>query len=207
MDIILKDEKWYWPDSEAGNNSWKHQSNSANLFTKINPYLKGNNVAIQAGGNCGLILSQFVDHFHHIYTFEPDPVNFMCLTMNVTSPKVIKLQACVGNDNTMVGISNEIPDIGAVHVSGTGYVPSFKIDDLPLSDCNLIQLDVEGYEYSALLGAKETIKKFSPVICAEWYEPWAQRFGIHRGMWNAFFTFMGYTHVLSDGQDEIYIKK
>lgn len=207
MAIIIKDDRWYWPDGVAGDNSWNHQHTSANLFELIKPHLKGNSTVIQAGGNCGYVLSQFVPHFRHIYTFEPDPVNFICLTMNVTEPHVIKMQACLGDTVKMVSISSEIPDIGAFHVDATpGYIPTFKVDDFKLDQCDLIQLDVEGFEYMALKGAEETIRKFRPVICAEWYDQWAYRFGVTRSQWDYFFKGFGYTLVHTEGNDEIYAR-
>ena len=48
-----------------------------------------------------------------------------------------------------------------------GYRAVIPIDSLPLSSCDLIQLDIEGYELEALKGAKETIEKFNPVIVVE----------------------------------------
>ena len=47
------------------------------------------------------------------------------------------------------------------------YWPIHRIDDLNLTQCDLIHLDIEGYEYFALLGAMSTIKKYSPVIALE----------------------------------------
>jgi hypothetical protein len=48
-----------------------------------------------------------------------------------------------------------------------GIVPQMMIDDLVLTECDFIWLDIEGYEIFALRGATETIKKFKPVIFAE----------------------------------------
>jgi len=45
-------------------------------------------------------------------------------------------------------------------------VNTIKIDDLNLKP-DLIKLDIEGYEYKALLGAVKTIKKFKPIIYIE----------------------------------------
>lgn len=41
------------------------------------------------------------------------------------------------------------------------------IDDLDLESCDLIQLDVEGYEHEVLTGAIKTIEKFKPTISVE----------------------------------------
>ena len=52
-------------------------------------------------------------------------------------------------------------------MSGPGIVPVILLDDFALDGCNLIHLDVEGYEAMALLGAESTIKKYHPVIVVE----------------------------------------
>jgi len=52
----------------------------------------------------------------------------------------------------------------------TGVVwgtPTLMIDDLKLNHCDLICLDVEGYETPALIGACQTIEKHSPIILTE----------------------------------------
>jgi hypothetical protein len=56
---------------------------------------------------------------------------------------------------------------GTFQVSGKGTIPVLRIDDLLLESCDLIHLDIEGFEGVALQGAKETIKKFKPIICLE----------------------------------------
>ena len=45
-----------------------------------------------------------------------------------------------------------------------------SIDQLGLNNCDLIHLDIEGGEYDALMGAEQTIKRFSPLICLEWFQ-------------------------------------
>jgi hypothetical protein len=47
------------------------------------------------------------------------------------------------------------------------YVPMITVDSLGLDDIDLMQLDLEGYEYDALVGAKETIERNKPVIIVE----------------------------------------
>ena len=45
-------------------------------------------------------------------------------------------------------------------------VHTIKIDDLNLKP-DVVKLDIEGYEFNALLGARKTIKRFKPVIYIE----------------------------------------
>jgi hypothetical protein len=47
------------------------------------------------------------------------------------------------------------------------YIPMITIDSLGLDDIDLMQLDLEGFEYDALVGARETIERCKPVIIVE----------------------------------------
>jgi len=165
---------------------------------------------IQAGGNCGYLLSSFVDHFNIIYTFEPDPINFYCLNQNVTSPNVIKMQSCIGNDPTPVSTQQLIRpgrpnDTGGVHIAGSGFTPVIIIDNLNLPECDLIQLDVEGYEFNALLGMVNTIKKYKPVLCIEFCEKWLNRYNNSSENVLELLTSLGYKLVDEYGVDKIFV--
>tara|TARA_B000000557_G_scaffold174219_1_gene141825 strand:+ start:679 stop:1419 length:741 start_codon:yes stop_codon:yes gene_type:complete len=41
------------------------------------------------------------------------------------------------------------------------------VDDLKLKTVNFIKIDIEGFEYKALLGAQKTLKKYKPIIYIE----------------------------------------
>ncbi len=207
--VTLKENKWVWPIIDE--NSWEGQNNLTELSNKILPFLKSKKLMVQAGGNCGFLLSTFIEHFDTIYTFEPDPVNFYCLNQNVTSPKVIKLQSCLGNVPYPVKTQQLIRegrkhDIGGVHVNGDGVTPTLTIDSLNLPYCDLIQLDVEGYELNALKGAVKTINKFNPVLCIEFCEKWLNRYDTSSQHIFDFMSEINYIEVESYGVDKIFIK-
>jgi hypothetical protein len=62
--VTLKDNKWVWPLSDE--NSWIGQNEFQDLAKWVLPYVKDKNIMIQAGGNCGFMLSNFVEHFNTI---------------------------------------------------------------------------------------------------------------------------------------------
>jgi hypothetical protein len=64
--VVLKDNKWIWPVSDKS--SWNGQNESIDIADKIIPYVKNKNIMIQAGGNCGFLLSKFVEHFNTVKT-------------------------------------------------------------------------------------------------------------------------------------------
>ena len=206
--VVKKDNKWFWPSSDE--NSWKYQNQFNKLADYVLPYVNEKNIMIQAGGNCGFLLSTFTNHFNYVYTFEPDPINFYCLNQNINTPNVIKLQCCLGNDNMPVKIQqlfreNKPNDTGGVHIIGKGFTPSIKIDDLNLPDCNLIQLDVEGYELEALLGGINTIKKYKPVLCVEFCEKWLNRYNTNSDKILELLKELNYINVKDYGVDKIFI--
>ena len=84
---------------------------------------------------------------------------FYCLNLNVTSPNVFKYQSCLGNSRDLVALKIKAKNRGKNFVNGSGVIPTLLIDDLNLEVCDLIHLDIEGYELFALQGAIKTIKK------------------------------------------------
>lgn len=185
-DKIKKIENnWWWPKddgidkndgSETKQSCWNYMLSQPDLPLLLSDHVENKNVVVQAGGNCGFYVKQYAEIFQTVYTFEPDPVNFYCLNLNVTEENVFKIQACLGASRGTVGLDNYLPDVGATHVKGEGKVPVFLIDDLNLSACDLIHLDVEGFELFALQGAKKTIELFKPVICFEHHDGWSGRY-------------------------------
>lgn len=205
---IFKNSSGYtWPIN--GEYTWNALNRELDHVSHIAPHLSKKNVMVQAGGNCGLVVRPFVDIFQKIYTFEPDPVNFYCLNLNLPFTNVNKIQACLGDSHQMVGLANIFDnDVGGYHVSQGDTTPTLKIDDLELTECDLIMLDVEGYELNALRGGIETIKKYKPVICVEVFDEWLSRFDATSIKINDFFNQeINYTLVGKYSSDHIYVPK
>ena len=90
-------------------------------------------------------------------------------------------------------------------MAGSGYTPTIVVDNLNLPGCDLIQLDVEGYELNALLGAVETIKKYKPVLCIEFCEKWLNRYNNSLEKVLDLVHSLGYKLVDEYGVDKIFI--
>lgn len=134
---------------------------------------RGRTAAVQAGGNLGVYPKRLAESFSAVYTFEPSQDCMSVLMANAPAPNVIAIRAAVGFERKLVGLSRERRDgkrnahEGITYVSGTGLVPTLRIDDLALPVCDLIALDVEGMELDALEGAVETIHRCRPVLLVE----------------------------------------
>lgn len=161
-------EKWNWITKDRGAfdgplGDWIESHRDA--YTK---YLKGHQLVIQAGGNCGMYPMLFSQMFESVYTFEPDPLNFYTLVQNCQCDNIVKIQAALGNDHRMIGLAKGPEDnVGMHKIAEKGIIPQLCIDDFDWPACDLIQLDIEQYEIYALRGAVETIKCHRPVISVE----------------------------------------
>lgn len=161
-------QEFYWPDHD---NEHPVILNLAKDIQRVLHYVKNWDVCIQAGGNVGVWAKRLSPLFKAVYTWEPDPENFNCLVKNVPEANVIKFNCCLGLERGMVrvGSPNKAHDknCGAYQVLGEGITPVMRIDDLSLPACDLLYLDIEGYELFAVQGAFKTIKKYHPVISIE----------------------------------------
>lgn len=190
---------WVWPTKDYA--CWDWLQNEKDLPSRIFKKCINKRVVVQAGGNCGFYVKQYAELFDVVYTFEPDPQNFFCLSQNVENSNVIKFQACVGDAHQLVGITHKKANVGVGHVNGVGIFPTLKIDDLNLEVCDLIHLDIEGYELFAIKGAVETINRCSPIIALEWLNH-VQHFGVSQTELLHLLTNLGYKEI-----DQIYHEK
>lgn len=164
-EIELRDG-WWWP--KADTEAWVAIRGEVGDIEEIMNYVKGRECVVQAGGNCGMWPKRYAALFKNVHTFEPDETNRTCLLRNVTEGNVSIWPCAVGNARE--GVTMEIRwDVnrGANRIIPGGVIPMMRIDDLELSSCDLIQLDVEGFEHQAVVGALKTIKKFKPTVVLE----------------------------------------
>ena len=125
--------------------------------------------AIQAGGNIGIYPAALAQRFTRVYTVEPDAANFAALQINTSNQqKIIARRAAFGKERGRAAIDQIQPDnIGAHQIQQGDEFEVITIDSLGVTDCDLLQLDVEGSEHEALLGAIATIEASWPVITLE----------------------------------------
>lgn len=126
---------------------------------------------VQAGGAAGVWPKRFAMVFDHVMTFEPNPLCFECLIKNAPESNVYHYPFALGSHDDVCEMA--IPpkhdnNVGAWYARvGVGAIPVRHLDAFALVDVGLIQLDVEGGELAALIGAQETIARCRPVIVLE----------------------------------------
>jgi FkbM family methyltransferase len=126
-------------------------------------------VAVDIGSHLGFWSRHFCEIFQTVHSFEPSELYGNLLSLN--SPKSIIHRYALG-DKVDEGYLF-VPDVnsGAAFIAHTikGHqkISIRTLDSFNFDMVDLIKIDCEGYEYPVILGALETIKKCSPVICIE----------------------------------------
>ena len=162
-------DTWCWPDKDKKLiQVLEHVAD----IDYIMQFVGDPRVCVQAGGACGVWPYRFSQFFDRVYTFEPQPDNYECLLENLSGCyRVIPQHAPLSDDVQTYSIKNdshELENFGAGYaVADPKGLQSVTIDSLKLDCCDLIQLDIEGFELRALMGGMDTIEAFSPVIVLE----------------------------------------
>lgn len=170
-------------------------NNPATFPYDVVEYVPNRKCVIQAGGNSGLYAKIYSKFFDVVYTFEPDPVWFACLTHNVTETNVYKFQCCLGDNSISLDVATPSwhnDNYGAIRVTGPGNVPQMTIDSFNTKP-DLIHLDIEGYEFFALRGAAETLRKHKPIVVIEVNDVMCQVYGHMAADIDNFLEQFGYT--------------
>lgn len=171
----------------------------------------GRAVCVHAGGNIGVYAESLCEEFDAVYTFEPDADMFRKLMVNVGDREnLVAMRAALGDQPAFVGTTRARRDSkrgpvhdALTHISGPGIVPTLRLDSLGLEALDVLWLDVEGHEYDAILGAKNTIHKHRPVIVVEINEQCEIR-GIKPDDLRTLIRMTGYDFVTRIKADEVY---
>jgi FkbM family methyltransferase len=198
--ISLKNGAW-WPSKDimciAAMNNVEEE---VKLLLK---YVEKFDFCVQAGGNVGMWPKELAKHFKTVLTFEPDYVNFKCLDRNVQEPNVLKVQSALSDKRTTGALHREEINCGAHYMQEGAEFPVMALNSYPLEALDLIQLDIEGFEYKALLGGLELINKFHPVIVCE-EKGLGDKYGISRDAIKNLLLGLGYKISDKIARDVVY---
>lgn len=135
-------------------------------------HVPGHGTAIDGGAHVGAYTRVMAGHFATVHAFEPAPETFAALQRNLRdwglAERVHAHEAAISDSHDKVSV--DLPRGRrslSRQISGPGEIPSMRIDDLGLEQLDFMKLDVEGYEYRALRGAEETLRRCRPMVMFE----------------------------------------
>jgi FkbM family methyltransferase len=145
-------------------------------------FIQKNDICIDAGANQGIYsipFAKIVGTKGKVIAIEPMKYAQEILKSNSKINKLKNIKIINGvisdeNKKVILDLTNGVGSASITRDFGKKKVlkvVSTTIDDLVkscgLKKINFIKMDIEGCEFSALKGAKKTLKKFKPIICLE----------------------------------------
>lgn len=135
-------------------------------------------VVIQAGGHIGIWPRVLAQHFDKVITIEPERANLECLRENIKPFTNIELhEGVLGAYRGKAKLNYRPPGkgTGGHHIATRLDLPWIEVEQYTLNGIavsqtqlvDLIMLDIEGYEFFALQGGLEYIRRRRPVIVIE----------------------------------------
>ena len=135
---------------------------------------------LDGGGYVGDTATEVIKNypdFKKIYLIEPIPENIRIAKRELGEYENIEFLTCGVSDKKETLYFNEEKSFSTIYGKGTQSVEVDTIDNIVKEKVDFIKLDIEGAEQDAIDGAKETIKKYTPVlaICIyhkaeDWYK-------------------------------------
>lgn len=141
----------------------------------VRPEAFRQSTALDLGANIGNHSLYFSDYFKEVHAFEPNARTFKVLALNAELVANVHCHQVGLSDRAGIAHFKVNPsNLGASRIvttreSGTSEVSLVTLDSvvLGMTGIRLIKVDVEGHDYAALVGAKETIATNKPVILFE----------------------------------------
>lgn len=173
--------------------------------------LKLGDVFYDIGANVGfftVIAAKLVGEKGFVYAFEPVPENVTCIQSNIKSNNFsnVNLDTRAVSSHTGKGELILADYSGGATLSEADKPPDMKgvipvdlvsIDDLmadhKMRPPSLVKIDVEGAELSVLLGMKQTIQEYKPMLIYEVDDGNEDRFQQKQEECDNFVTNCGYT--------------
>lgn len=168
-------------------------------------------LAIDAGAHVGTWTRTLSGRFAEVIAVEPSHDTFAALTENMTAfgcqnvdARNIALGSAIGTvammmDQQAITVGNT----GARFVRPDGPIRMESIDSWRLPTLGFLKLDIEGSEYAALCGARETLQRCRPVVLFESKNLW-KRYGVPKDGPQDLLTLLGYRYAAKVIADEIW---
>lgn len=148
------------------------------------PYLKKARCFVDIGANVGYfsLLAKAMNRDCHVFSIEPLPLNTTKLIRNRDLNHFEKMEIIDVCISDRPGLTEFIIPPGDERGWGRiAYKPMFDghriqrnvetldrlLTPMKLEFVDVIKIDIEGFEFKALLGMKEILKKHQPLLCIE----------------------------------------
>jgi FkbM family methyltransferase len=198
---------WHMPPHDQGDDPRRWQVQVYNGLKNSLHLVKDWSLAVDGGAFIGMWTKPLAYMFKRVVAFEPNPAAYACLEYNCRNlSNVTLVNKALGHEaREKVGIHDTAPGPSVNLLQddqqdkARTFVEMVTLDSQGLTP-SYLKLDLEGYEFRALQGARESVMRGRPVIVVE-HSGHGTRYqspGLDK-----FFRPMGY-ELQKDGDDQVW---
>ncbi|MFF2912217.1 FkbM family methyltransferase [Paenibacillus sp. NPDC057934] len=155
----------------TGNNKYLFplRSKSPQYFEKGIIALSNKEILVDGGAYIGDTVEEFLKQttgeFEKIYSFEPEQTKHSAFLQEFSNPNIELFPYGLWKENDVLKFEALDSGSSGVNVAGSMEIKVVSLDNiLKGAPVTFIKMDIEGSELEALIGAKETIKKYKPKL-------------------------------------------
>jgi FkbM family methyltransferase len=148
------------------------------LNNYLQPIISKSKYIVDAGANIGCHSISYANFnpSAKIYSFEPQTDIFSILETNKRlndSSNVTCFRKALGHVNKLINMNPPLKTPDGINYAGTGVgqggepIEMITLDSLDLPGLDFIKMDVQGSEGLVIMGGRNTIDKYSPIILFE----------------------------------------
>lgn len=176
---------------------------------------------VDVGAHVGISVHCWAPQFKQVIAFEPMIDHYQCLVENTEKFNNVTTHNCaISNQNAMLkGAYRTLKNSGSFQLVDDDFIernrkqttiysiPSRRLDEFELTEVDLIKVDVEGWEFEVLKGARETIKRNRPVLMIEFTNGGSRKSmtSYNVNEYQQLINDLGYCAVASVDDDTIYV--
>jgi len=135
-------------------------------------HCKTRRTAIDCGAHIGIFTRRYAQDFQKVIAIEPiTPTHLATNTQHLGNVQVIP-QAVYKDSHTKMyahnpGTLTAHTELQLESIANAQAIPTVAIDDLDLTDVDIIKIDTQGLEWEVVVGATNTIKTCKPILHIE----------------------------------------
>jgi FkbM family methyltransferase len=174
-------------------------------------YVRNWRVAIDVGAHVGFWTCDMAEKFDAVFAFEPAADTYACLVKNTEDlANVVCTPSAVGDEVgcCIMRDPNGVNTGARYAVKAPGGVPMVTLDSCKFPFCDLLKVDVEGFELQVLQGAEQLIEEHEPAIIMECDKHFSlRRYRVDRGAAPQFLKDRGYEQVARMRPDRVFVHR
>lgn len=168
MTVVEKDGfRWYVPDDVMWYPALTEHENKEISWVKENfPHGKQ---FIDIGAHIGLYSIKLSKNFKHIYAIEANPINIFITNKNIHLNginNITVIDNAIWRTTKMLFFNQDYANVGGPPTNSSFPVAGVPLDAFDFSP-DFIKMDIEGGEFEAIYGMKETLKDNHPTMLIE----------------------------------------